>query len=97
LIKVDGSGKVSLISESWWFAVITIPLTIVTFLIWKYWLSTSIKHREREEEDYSPYREKSKDMPLKRGLSIQQSLYWIGRRLSAPSNGPMEGLPMAMP
>jgi hypothetical protein len=96
LIKVDDSGKVSLISESWWFAVITIPLTIVTFLIWKYWLSTSIKHREREE-DYSAFREKSKDMSWKRGLIMQQSLYWIGKRLSAPSNGPLEGLPMAMP
>ncbi len=97
MIRVDDSGKVSLISESWWFAVITVPLTVVTFLVWKYWLSTSIKHREREEEDDSSYGEKSKVVPSKRGLIMQQSFYWIGRRLSAPSNGPLEGLPMAMP
>lgn len=96
LIRVDDSGKVSLISESWWFAVITVPLTVVTFLVWRYWLSTSIKHREREEDD-SSYGERSKDMPRKRSLSLQQSFYWLGRRLSAPSNGPLEGLPMAMP
>ncbi len=77
--------------------MITIPLTVVTFLVWKYWLSISIKHREREEEDDSSYGEKSKNLPWKRGLSMPQSFYWIGRTLSAPSNGPLEGLPMAMP
>jgi len=43
LIHVDDKGRISVIAESWWFVVISLPLTIATFLLWRFWLSHSTK------------------------------------------------------
>ena len=43
LIHVDDKGRISVIAESWWFVVISLPLTIATFLLWRCWLSYSTK------------------------------------------------------
>jgi hypothetical protein len=40
---VSESGHVSIVSGSWWFVVISAPLTIATFLLWRYWLYHSVK------------------------------------------------------
>ncbi|KAH8817013.1 hypothetical protein F5884DRAFT_241855 [Xylogone sp. PMI_703] len=42
LIRVSETGQVSLVSASWWFAVISVPLTVLTVLVWKWWLSRLI-------------------------------------------------------
>lgn len=41
-----------MIAESWWFAVIAGPLTIFTFLLWRFWLTYTVrmdKHKRRDE------------------------------------------------
>ena len=43
LIHVDDKGRISIIAESWWFVVISLPLTVATFLLWRFWLSHSTK------------------------------------------------------
>jgi len=49
LIRVNDSGNISVVSASWWFAVVSVPLTIFTFLVWKWWLSHSIRAAERKQ------------------------------------------------
>lgn len=38
-----------MVSGSWWFAIISVPLTIITFLTWKYWLLSSIREQKRKQ------------------------------------------------
>jgi hypothetical protein len=58
---VDESGQVSVVSGSWWFAVVSVPLTIATFGLWKYWLYYSIREEERKHaSEITPKKEKSK-------------------------------------
>jgi hypothetical protein len=46
LIHVDDQGRISIISQSWWFVVVALPLTIATFAAWKLWLSYTMKAHE---------------------------------------------------
>ncbi|TVY41413.1 hypothetical protein LSUB1_G003304 [Lachnellula subtilissima] len=46
LIQVDDHGRISIISQSWWFVVVAIPLTVATFAIWKLWLSYTMNAQE---------------------------------------------------
>ncbi|TVY57550.1 hypothetical protein LCER1_G002864 [Lachnellula cervina] len=46
LIHVDDLGRISVISQSWWFVVVAIPLTIATFATWKLWLSYTMNAQE---------------------------------------------------
>jgi hypothetical protein len=66
LIRVDDSGQISVVSGSWWFAVVSVPLTILTFLVWKWWLSHSIMMQERNQvaEIVQKEGEKSKSQGL---------------------------------
>ncbi|TVY48837.1 hypothetical protein LOCC1_G001672 [Lachnellula occidentalis] len=43
---VDDKGRISIISQSWWFVVVAIPLTIATFATWKLWLSYTMNAQE---------------------------------------------------
>ncbi|KUJ21645.1 uncharacterized protein LY89DRAFT_729158 [Mollisia scopiformis] len=51
LIRVDEGGAISVVSGSWWFAVISVPLTIITFIVWRWWVSHAIKAQERRQEE----------------------------------------------
>ncbi|KAH7386569.1 hypothetical protein BKA64DRAFT_646116 [Cadophora sp. MPI-SDFR-AT-0126] len=42
LIQVDDRGRISVISDSWWFIIISVPLTLLTFFSWRYWLSNTV-------------------------------------------------------
>lgn len=48
MIHVNEHGDVSVVAGAWWFAAISIPLTVTTFLVWKIWLSHSLKVREKK-------------------------------------------------
>lgn len=49
LIRVDDNGGISVVSGSWWFAVISVPLTIVTFVAWKSWMIHATRLEERKQ------------------------------------------------
>ncbi|KAH7317939.1 hypothetical protein BKA65DRAFT_515468 [Rhexocercosporidium sp. MPI-PUGE-AT-0058] len=59
LIQVDNRGRISVISEFWWFAVVSIPLTVLTFLLWRYWLSQTM--RQSEQRSPTPVSRQSKE------------------------------------
>lgn len=48
LIRVADTGSISVVSGAWWFAVVAIPLTVLTFLVWKLWLDHTIKMEARK-------------------------------------------------
>jgi hypothetical protein len=73
LIRVDDSGQISVVSASWWFAVVSVPLTVVTFLLWRFWLSCAIKKQEREEQAEIAFEKSGKE----------EKLDWMSRRLAA--------------
>ncbi|KAF8849199.1 hypothetical protein BDZ45DRAFT_243908 [Acephala macrosclerotiorum] len=50
LIRFDENGRLSVVAESWWFAVVTVPLTVFTFLLWRYWLMYTLKKGDRKPE-----------------------------------------------
>jgi len=58
LIHVSETGAVSVVSGSWWFVVVSAPLTIVTFLLWRYWLYYSIKKGDTQPKKSNPILEK---------------------------------------
>lgn len=45
-----------MISHAWWAVVVALPLTICTFLLWKVWLSQTMKQHEHAENRH-PTRE----------------------------------------
>lgn len=47
LIRVNENGQVSVVAGAWWFGVVTVPLTVATFIAWKYWLSYTMREHER--------------------------------------------------
>lgn len=51
LINVDNNGKVSVIADSYWFAVVATPLTVFTFGVWRFWLRLSMRAEERKQKD----------------------------------------------
>ncbi|PVH74785.1 hypothetical protein DL98DRAFT_19703 [Cadophora sp. DSE1049] len=64
LIQVDESGRLSVISESWWFVVVALPLTVFTFFLWRYWLSYSL--REQDSNDHTVHKEETQPRGLRR-------------------------------
>lgn len=51
LVQVSDLGRISVIVDSWWFAVAAIPLTILTFAVWKYWLFRTIRRQKQNDEE----------------------------------------------
>jgi hypothetical protein len=49
LIHVNEAGQISIVSGAWWFGAVSIPLTVVTFLVWRYWLSYSLRKQDRKD------------------------------------------------
>jgi len=87
LIRVDESGQISVVSGSWWFAVISVPLTILTFLAWKLWLDHATrvegrKHAVVPDEEKSSSRTPSWASSLALGWTRK----WAKEKLSAVRN-----------
>jgi hypothetical protein len=86
LIRVDDSGQVSVVSASWWFAVVSVPLTVVTFSLWRFWMSYAIKKQERKERKERAQIEFEKSgmrEPCSSNSGKEERLNWMSRRLAA--------------
>jgi len=73
------------VSGSWWFAVISVPLTIITFLIWKYWLLSSIREQERKQATEIDTDKVVGDESLSIGYG-KLSRNWVGKYVLALRN-----------
>lgn len=58
---------------SYWFAVVAVPLTILTFAVWWWWLSHSIRTQERKQSA-GLSDEKSDSL---QALSLTQQIGWV--------------------
>ena len=83
LIQVDDSGQISVVSASWWFAVVSVPLTVVTFLVWRFWLLYSIKTQERKEQAQIEFEKSGMREPCSSNSGKEEKLDWMSRRLAA--------------
>jgi hypothetical protein len=80
------------VSGSWWFAVISVPLTIITFLIWKYWLLSSIREQERKQAaEINPEKVGGGVESLSTGYG-KLSRNWVGNYMLALRNRRREPL-----
>ncbi|KAH9208411.1 hypothetical protein DL95DRAFT_449866 [Leptodontidium sp. 2 PMI_412] len=82
LIQVDDHGRISVISESWWFVVVSLPLTVFTFLFWRYWLSHTMKKSEQKKPTQASEQSKADEghssSPMRVGTIAE-----LSRRLQA--------------
>jgi hypothetical protein len=83
LIRVDDSGQISVVSASFWFAVVSVPLTVVTFLLWRFWLSYAIKKQERKERAQIAFEKSGMREPCSSNSGKEKKLDWMSRRLAA--------------
>jgi hypothetical protein len=82
MIQVDNDGQVSVVSGSWWFAVVAVPLTVVTFLVWKLWLNYATKsqeHKERKQNAIAGAEYHSRNRQRRVGLGWASG--WLTKRL----------------
>lgn len=83
LIRVDDTGHISIILQSWWFIVVAIPLTIVTFIIWRVCLLYAMRNKASKEPSDS-VEDKGSDQgaSLHQPNHVRERFSWLRQRSS---------------
>jgi hypothetical protein len=72
------------VSGSWWFAVIAVPLTILTFLVWKWWLGHAIRSQERKQAVAADMEKpKGRTQSWTSNLGMERASGWVIKGVSA--------------
>jgi hypothetical protein len=79
-VRVDDYGQLSIVAGSWWFAVVSIPLTIFTFIAWALWLHYSIKSQKRKQGFTEDEKEMDgTDQRWGRGFGVALTGSWVAK------------------
>jgi hypothetical protein len=96
LIHVDDQGALSIAKDSWWFVVVAFPLTIATFLAWKYWLFSSMRRQDCWKDVGSMGNGRKDARPWPR-FKTHEFFKWLAKQFSAARNRRRSGIAADIP